>query len=248
MAIEEINNEPQFTEKGIAKISDREREPIPLPFSMRDVLYNLLARHGASDKTFPRIADILLEEYNTIVSVEEIERIYNANRLKVVTIRKGQREGLAVQTEKLLNRTNVLLEKELTRASKDMDKRDALDAALEAGAIDDREYKRAIKNLRVLTIGDIVKLGNYLTPKAPAAPPPPLLPSPHLQSLIGDPNSPAESALSKELADAVAKGDTVEIQRILWSQNPSAQSNLVDVQQQTAEKNPPSNSADTPGK
>lgn len=219
MAIENIqNNGPSLPAQD--KIAKRKKEPIDLPLTMKPTILNMLARWGQTEAVYNRIADTMLEEFNIVADPKEIARLGDSNRNKVVAIRKEQREGIALQSEKLLNKTTIMLEREIDRASRDMEKRDALDAAFDAGAIDSSEHRKAMKNLRILTISDIVKLANHLTPKQAPQPlaPPQLLPQ------LPDGNSPQESALSKELAAAVEKGDAVEIQRIMWSKKTSAQS------------------------
>ena len=204
--------------------ADRKREPIALPVAMRPAVLSMIARWGGTELAFTRISNELHDEYNIIFSPAEVERLYNANRNKVVAIRKKQREGIAVKQEKQFNKANTMLARELDRMYKDLERRDALDIAFEKGAIDAKEYRKGLKALRVPSISDLVKVANHFAPKT-VAPVAPALP-PGEQPSLPDGNSPQETALARELAEAVKRGDEVEIQRILWQKNPSAQSNF----------------------
>lgn len=255
MAIEQIPDEQYgdgFTDNDVNAIATRDKPPVEMPKTMRPVLFAFLARWGASKKTYDRIAETFLAEYNVAVDPSEIERIYDQNRNRVVALRKQQRGEIMAKAEPILNKTQMLMKKEVDRAWKDAEKRDALDAALEAGAITSKEHAKAVKRLRILSINDLVKIANHVTPDKPRGYLP-ALPPPDGSPQLPPGNTPEASALAQELSAAVARGDAVEIQRILWSQNSSAQSTFVaptaeDADQETQSNSKSPEGPSTPGK
>ena len=229
MAIEQIQDNYQsesFSENDQNAIAVRDNAPQPMPPTMRPALYAMLARWGAAPATFEKISNTFLTEFNVILPVDEVARIYDQNRNRVVAIRKQQRGEIMAKAEPILNKTQMLMKRQVDRAWKDSEKLEALDTALESGAITAKEHAKAVKRLRILSVGDLVKIANHVAPDKPREALPPLAP-PNATPQLPPGNSPEASALAKELAAAVGRGDAVEIQRILWSQNSSAQSTFV---------------------
>ena len=229
MAIERIQDNYQnesFSENDQNAIAVRDKAPQAMPPTMRPALYAMLARWGAKEETYQRISETFLVEFNVVIEPTEVARIYDANRKTVTAIRKQQRGEIMAKAEPILNKTQMLMKRQVDRAWKDAEKLDALDAALESGAITAKEHAKATKRLRILSVNDLVKIANHVTPDKPRGYLP-QLPPPEGTPQLPPGNSPEASALAKELAKAVKGGDAIEIQRILWSQNPSAQSTFV---------------------
>jgi hypothetical protein len=243
MAIEQIHDDENesFSENDVNAVSARDNAPQAFPKTMRPALYAMLARWGASEKTYKRISETFLVEFNVVIDSSEVARIYDQNRNRIVELRKQQRGEIMAKAEPILNKTQMLMKKEVDRAWRDSEKRDALDLALEAGAITAKEHAKAIKRLRILSINDLVKIANHVTPDKPRGYLPALPPSETTPQLPPG-NTPEASALAKALSEAVARGDEVEIQRILWNQNPSAQSSATVEAEQTENAKPASNS------
>lgn len=255
MAIEQIQDNYQnesFSENDQNAIAVRNNAPQPFPITMRPALFAMLARWGAGAGNFEKISNTFLTEFNVVIPVSEVERIYDQNRNRIVAVRKQQRGEIMAKAEPILNKTQMLMKRQVDRAWKDAEKLDALDAALESGAITAKEHAKAVKRLRILSVNDLVKIANHVTPDKPRGETPVLSP-PDGAPALPPGNTPAASALAKELAAAVGRGDAVEIQRILWSQNPSAQSTFVAPTAEGQKSETPSNSErpeapSTPGK
>ena len=248
MAIEQIddNYDGGFSDKDQNTIALRDKAPQPMPNTMRPALFAMLARWGASEKTFERISETFLTDFNVVVDSSEVARIYDQNRNRVVAIRKQQRGEIMAKVEPILNKTQMLMKRQVDRAWKDAEKLEALDMALDSGAITTKEHAKAVKRLRILSINDLVKIANHVTPDKPKSYLPQLAP-PDGTPQLPPGNSPEASALAKELAAAVGRGDAVEIQRILWSQNGSAQSTFVAPIAEDQKSETPSNSAGSEG-
>lgn len=198
-------------------------EPVRLSQDMNTDVCSMIARWGHTEKTVTRIVNLLAEEYNVITQPEEIHRIATANTKKIVRIRKRQREGLAQETHKMLNKTQYLIARQLDRSMKDADTLDLLDHLLDAEAIDEREHRKRAKRLRVLSVGDLLKIANHFLAQSPHTPPSPeVIPPTNANTPPAMSDHKAEEIpFNQQLLDAMKKGDEVEVQRILFKPNQS---------------------------
>lgn len=218
MAIEDIRDE-DYEDDGLPhaaqdKIARRRYPPIDFPLTMKPAVVNMLARWGRSQQSFEKISNILLEEFNVTAPPEMIEKVYMANPNKVIAVRREQREGATLQVDKILNKANTLLSRELSRGVRDAEKRDALDLALESGALDPKEYRKAVQKLRLLSVSDIIKIANHVTP--PSRNNRPVIDIPPEEAPKEGEVIPEETLLSRQLAEAIRNQDTIAMQKLLY--------------------------------
>lgn len=106
MAIEQIddNYDGGFSENDQKAIALRDNAPQPMPNTMRPALFAMLARWGASDKTFERISETFLTDFNVVIEVSEVARIYDQNRNR--EWRSASKGGeIMAKVEPILNKT-----------------------------------------------------------------------------------------------------------------------------------------------
>ncbi len=218
MAIESIK--PQTTPDKKTR-----KNAIKLPPAMRPTILKLLADARMNQKGYEVLSDLILRDYNVIVEPNELKRLRAAYGNEIAQIRKEKYGGLQQDAKKIRAQADALLKKRLTRAFEDESKRDALKAARDAGAIDDMDYKREIKKLPEIPTSELIKIANHFTEKPPANPPGrPALPEFTTPPVIGTGEPAPPSDVQKALAAAIERGDTVELQRILYSGTPKPQS------------------------
>ena len=193
-------------------------EPQGLPNVMRTAVFTMMARWGASPETFERIATSLYEEYNIVAPVEELARLYDNNRVRVVAIRKDQRKGIAMDVERIMGKAQLLLGRELNRAIRDSDRRAELDAALASGVLEPKDYRRQVKTLKQMSISDIVKVANHAATMGAIinGSKPPAEPQPPTPQETTPPPNPKDDPTIKAIAAASERGDMEELQRLAF--------------------------------
>ena len=111
------------------------------------------------------------------------------------------------------------MSKEVDRSMRDSDTRDLLYNALNAGAIDKQEFDRRMKKLKILSIGDLIKVANHFLAQSPhTSPAPEFVPPSNTPPAMSD-HKAEEIPFNQKLLDAMQKGDEVEVQRILFKPN-----------------------------
>lgn len=223
MALMAIESIPQQSTSG-SKSPKPRRNAIKLPPSMRETVLRLMSDYKMTQRAYEVIESILLHDYNVKVSIPELRKLYAAYGNRVAEIRKEKFGGVQADAKKLKAQADALLKKRLTRAFEDENKRDALRAARDAGAIDDMDYKREVKKLPEIPTSELIKIANHFKEPEPKQPQLPALPPPAAALPEGERAFLEQSPVQKALADAISRGDTVELQRILYSGTPKPQS------------------------
>lgn len=178
---------------------------------MRPTFYRLVAQYGKDMITIKRI---LNEEFNVDETIEHLERLKKNSAAQIAKARSELRCRYEKTHDfmRLFNKTGVIIERRINKAMRDDRKLESLDAAYSNGLIGKMEYKRRVAVLSILSTSDLLKLADYCRPQAPVSPnntlPPP-----------SSPNNTIDTAAMASLQAAIANGDTVELQRIMWPKN-----------------------------
>lgn len=199
---------------GYTRKTNRPYNQVRISEAMAPVVLNLIARRGGDEESLRKISLLLNEDFNTSITVDELKKLKMTRANRIVEIRKQIRKGITLSTEDLRKKSNYLLTSRIDRAIEDQHKLENYDAALETGAITIQEYRKKTSTLRTLPTGELIRIMNYVNPPKYPKEPPAQLPDKI------EPNSEA----AKAMREALQRGDPVEIQRILWNPEPSAQS------------------------
>lgn len=175
-------------------------EDLTLP--QRTIINGLLAR---GDKA-TAVVSYMQDNFKIITTVDLISLVKKNDNVRITAIRKEINQATTVEVADILNQANNLLSKKLKRALKDQTKGETLDDELSAGTISQEEYTRAKSTLFDMTVPEIIKIADHLSPRLAQSPG--IVPAAQLTPSM----SPTATA---SFTRALERGDAIELQRIL---------------------------------
>ena len=166
----------------------------------------------ARGDTLSQVAGHLLTDYGVKVSESWLAKIKTNHRDTIDKMQNTMAEGQAADTEALIKRSRRMINSHMDKAERDSKALEEIDSQFRDGKISVKVYRRKKAGLLKMSVVELIQIskGMYdqtkrdLIPLAPGAS---SLPPGH------DPNP----AQLEALLQAIAAGNTVEIQRLIFN-------------------------------
>ena len=168
----------------------------------------------ARGDTLSQVAAHLLEYYQVTVSESGLSQIRSNNKETISQMQQVIADGQSAEAEAIANRARRLINNKLDRAERDGKTLEELDQQYRDGEIKDvQEYRRRKAGLLKISINELTTISKAMHNQSQHTPPPagddkPALPSGH---------SGATPAHLEAMLQAIAAGNTVELQRLVFN-------------------------------
>lgn len=169
----------------------------------------------ARGDTFSQVAGHLLEEHNITISESALSQLKKTHKATIDKMIETMAEGQAAEADAILRRTRRMLNGKLDRAERDGRTLEELDQQWRDGEIKDAaEYRRRKAGLIKVSVAELTQISKTMfdqTIKDPGLPP---------GSPAGalPPGASVKTPAQLEgLLQAIAAGNTVEIQRLIFT-------------------------------
>lgn len=185
------------------------RKIVAIPKGVRQTIWSLVASDLSSDEIITK----LWEDYNTKIDADDLEVIKDDPNAQLAIRELRLQYGTEPDVTKsdLLKKSITLLNKRLTRAMKDADTKAVYDSELNRGMISEEEHKQKTAGLYEMPTADILKVSAQLEKQISGD-----NGNASLPNTDGTSENVSASSSNPELAAAIANGDAIEIQRLLF--------------------------------
>lgn len=172
----------------------------------------------ARGDTLSQVAGHLLETYQVTISESALSQIRSKNRDTIKEMQQVVADGQSAEAEAIAARARRLINVRLDKAERDANTLEEVDRQWRDGEIKDpKEYRRRKAGLLKISINELTTVAKAM--HSQSAPPPPQ--SPDAPALPAGANHPtATPAHLEAMLQAIAAGNTVELQRLVF--NPKA--------------------------
>ena len=172
--------------------------------------------------TASQVVAHVLEDFD--ISITE-DAIYKIRRDNADTISKIQ-ERLAADVDQLIRKSRVQIARKLNKAEHDASELEKLDQQYRDGEIEKDEYQRQKTGRINLSISELASLGQKLVYQQRGGEPEPL-PAGANPALPPGSSTPAQL---EAILKAIQSGDTVELQRIIFTPGVQRNDQLIQIQ------------------
>lgn len=173
----------------------------------------------ARGDTLSQIVGHLLEDFNVKITEGAISRIKKHHADTIAKMRDTMVEAEAADASKILQRSRSMLGKRMDRAERDSNELDEVERDWREGKITQEEYRRKKAGLIRMSVSELVNISRTMHTQTIQQPPAPVgedtkkLPPGNTQPKLGA-QSPAQL---EALMAAIANGNTVEMQRLIFN-------------------------------
>lgn len=171
----------------------------------------------ARGDTMSQVAAHLLEDFEVTITESALYKIKKDNLETIQKIQERLADSAVADAESLLKSTRVALARKIQRADRDGNELERLDQQYRDGEIDKSEYQRRKSGLIQLSVNELVNISRTMHAqviKVPGAPELPAGPGGPAQPLPAGSSTPAQL---EALLKAIQAGNTVEIQRLIFT-------------------------------
>lgn len=171
----------------------------------------------ARGDTMSQVAAHLLEDFEVSITESALYKIKKDNLETIQKIQDRLADSAVADADAILKSTRVALAKKIQRADRDGNELEQLDQQYRDGEIDKSQYQRRKAGLIQLSVSELVNISRTMhaqvikVPGAPELPPGPGGPA---QPLPAGSSTPAQL---EALLKAIQAGNTVEIQRLIFT-------------------------------
>jgi len=171
----------------------------------------------ARGDTISQVAAHLLEDFDVTITESALYAIKRDNAETIAKIQERLADGAAAEIEQLIRAGRVQIAKKLQKADRDATELELLDQQYRAGDIDKAEYQRKKAGLLDLSITELSNLTSKLVGQQRHAPAPPEDPQLPAGSPVPLPAGSSTPAQLEAMLHAIQAGNTVELQRIVFT-------------------------------
>ena len=174
----------------------------------------------ARGDTISQVAAHILEDFNIKITESALYRIKYDNAETIAKMQERLADSIAADLEGLVRQSHIHIARKLQKAERDSSELEVLDQQYRAGEIDKSEYQRRKAGLLTLSINELSTLSSRLVAQQhTAATPPeqperPALAANNSQALPAGASTPAQL---EAMLNAIQTGNTVELQRIIFT-------------------------------
>ena len=168
----------------------------------------------ARGDTMSQVAAHMLEDYEVSITESALYNIKRDNRDTIQKIQERLADSAAADAEKILHSSRVAIAKKIQKADRDGGELELLDQQYRDGEIDKDEYQRRKAGMLQLSIGELVNINRSMYAQTAQRPSDPELPPGGQQQLPAGSATPAQL---EALLKAIQAGNTVEIQRLIFT-------------------------------
>ncbi len=173
----------------------------------------------ARGDTMSQVAAHLLEDFQVTITESALYKIKKDNLETIQKIQDRLADSAVADADAILKQSRVALAKKMQRADRDGNELEQLDQQYRDGEIDKSQYQRRKAGLIQLSVSELVNISRTMHAqviKVPGAGAPELPPGPGgpAQPLPAGSSTPAQL---EALLKAIQAGNTVEIQRLIFT-------------------------------
>jgi hypothetical protein len=168
----------------------------------------------ARGDTMSQVAAHLLEDFEVSITESALYKIKKDNLETIQKIQDRLADSAVADADAILKQSRVALAKKMQRADRDGNELERLDQQYRDGDIDKSQYQRRKAGLIQLSVSELVNISRSMHAQVIKVPGVPELPPGAAQPLPSGSSSPAQL---EALLKAIQAGNTVEIQRLIFT-------------------------------
>lgn len=171
----------------------------------------------ARGDTMSQVAAHLLEDFQVSITESALYKIKKDNLETIQKIQDRLADSAVADADAILKQSRVALAKKMQRADRDGNELEQLDQQYRDGEIDKSQYQRRKAGLIQLSVSELVNISRTMHAqviKVPGVPELPPGPGGAAQPLPAGSSTPAQL---EALLKAIQAGNTVEIQRLIFT-------------------------------
>lgn len=173
----------------------------------------------ARGDTLSQVAGHLLTDYGVTISESGLSKIRTNHQDTINKMIDTMAEGQAADAEALLKRSRRMLNSRMDKAERDQHALEEVDQEFRDGKISVEIYRRKKAGLLKISITELIQISKGMHDQT-RKDLPPLLPGASSSGALPPGHHDANPAQLEALLQAIAAGNTVEIQRLIF--NPAA--------------------------